>query len=123
LKFSTIQKDLESLSVEDSPGKSIFLFHAPPYQTCLDRASLDGRMIDGVPVDVHIGSIAIKRFIEEKQPLVTLHGHVHESAAITGKWKEQIGNTFAFTSAHNGPELAIVKFDPENPQEAIRVLI
>jgi len=123
LRFSTIAGDLENLSGEDNLEKAIFLFHSPPYGTCLDRAGLDGKMIDGVPVDVHIGSIAIKRFIEEKQPLLTLHGHVHESPDITGKWKERIGNTFAFTSVHNGAELSIVRFDPENLNEATRVLL
>jgi len=52
-------------------------------------------------LDVHIGSIAIKRFIEDRQPYITLHGHVHESTALTANWKEYIGKTLAMNAAHN----------------------
>jgi Icc-related predicted phosphoesterase len=80
-------------------------------------------LIDHVPVDVHVGSIAIKQFIEEKQPLLTLHGHIHESARITGSWKERIGNTFCFSAARDGPELALVRFDPDSPENTSRILV
>jgi Icc-related predicted phosphoesterase len=123
LEFATITEDLEKLTVNRSLGKSIFLFHTPPYKTKLDRAALDGKSIDYAPLDVHIGSIAVKRFIEEGEPLVTLHGHVHESTRITGEWKDQIGRTFAFNAAHEGPELALIKFSLENPSAASRLLL
>ncbi len=122
-KYSTIQKDLNNLAGEDNLGKAIFLFHSPPYKTALDRAALDGKMIDYVPVDNHIGSIAIKNFIEERQPLITLHGHVHESARITGSWKEKNGNTNSFTAAHDGPELSLIRLDLENPERTTRELV
>ena len=64
-----------------------------------------------------------KRFIEEKQPHITLHGHVHESTKITGSWKDQIGNTYMFNAAHNGPELSLVKFNLEEPENAKREII
>ncbi len=123
IKYATIKNDLELLSGQNDLSKSIFLFHTPPYQTCLDRAALDGKKVDHVPLDVHVGSIAVKKFIEKKQPLITLHGHIHESASITGQWKEQIENTFAFSAAHDGPELSLVRFYPENPHISTRVLI
>jgi Icc-related predicted phosphoesterase len=103
--------------------KTIFLFHSPPYHSCLDRADLHGKKVDHTPVDVHVGSVAIQRFIKSKQPLLTLHGHVHESAQITGWWKEKVDRTFSFTAAHDGPELAIVRFDTENLKNATRELI
>ena len=123
IQLSTIQKDLETLTGEEELGNSLFLFHSPPYHTKLDRAGLDGRMVDHVPVDVHVGSIAIRRFIERCQPLVTLHGHVHESAGITGAWQDTIGKTHMLSAAHDGPELAIVRFDPDHPANATRELI
>jgi len=119
----TIQDDLEKLSDGDSLDRAIFLFHAPPYQTGLDRAALDDRSVEHVPLDIHVGSIAIQRFIRDRQPLVTLHGHVHESARLTGTWHEKIGRTYAFSAAHDGPELALVCFDPANPGNAIRRLL
>lgn len=122
-KYSTIKNDLEKLTAEKDLSNSIFLFHSPPYQTHLDRAALDGQMIDHAPVDVHVGSIAVKRFIEIKQPFITLHGHIHESSSITGSWKQKIGRTHLFSAAFSKPELAIIKFDLENPYEAFRVLL
>jgi len=123
IRDHTIQDDLENLNAGDSLNKAIFLFHAPPYQTRLDRAALDGRFVEHAPLDVHVGSIAIRRFIENRQPLVTLHGHVHEAARLTGFWQEKIGRTHAFSAAHDGPELAIVCFDPARPENAIRRLL
>lgn len=123
IKYETIKKDLEKLSGDDDLSKSIFLFHSPPYQTQLDRAALDGKMIDHVPLDVHIGSIAIKRFIEDRQPSISLHGHVHESTSLTGFWKDRIGNTIMLNAAHNGPELCLIRFDLNTPENSERELL
>ncbi len=123
VKYGTIQKDLELLTAGEELSNAIFLFHSPPYQSKLDRAALDNKMHDYAPLDVHVGSIAIKRFIEKRQPLITLHGHIHESARLTGTWKERIGKTYALSAAHDGPELALVRFDPEKPQNSSRELI
>ncbi len=121
--FPTIREDLDRLTGQDAMANAIFLFHSPPYQTHLDRADLDGRQVDSAPLDVHVGSIAIQRFIQERQPLITLHGHVHESARLTGAWRENIGRTFCFSAAHDGPELAVVCFDPREPGNAFRRLV
>src|SRR3989339_357470 len=115
-RYSTIKDDLDTLTKEGYISKSIFLFHGPPYHTYLDRTASGGKLIDHVPVDNHVGSIAIKRFIEKKQPLITLHGHIHESARISGSWKDKIGKTYCFSAAHDGSELAIVKFEISNPE-------
>lgn len=122
-KYSTIKDDLDTLTINEDLSKSIFLFHGPPYQTNLDRVALKAKLIDHVPVDTHVGSVAIKRFIENKQPLISLHGHIHESARITGSWKDKIGRTYCFGAAHDGNELAIVKFEFCNPEIAERILI
>ncbi|MDD8013367.1 MAG: metallophosphoesterase [Acidobacteriota bacterium] len=121
--FPTIQEDLARLTGAAPLDQAIFLFHSPPYQTALDRAALDGRQVDGAPLDVHVGSIAIRRFIEERQPLITLHGHVHESVRLTGSWQEKIGRTHCFSAAHDGCELAVVNFDPREPGRAQRRLL
>jgi Icc-related predicted phosphoesterase len=123
VRYGTIVRDLAALTGEEDLARAVMLFHAPPYRTDLDRAALDGRTFEHVPLDVHIGSIAIRRFIEDRQPLVTLHGHVHESARITGSWRERIGRTWCFSAAHDGPELALVRFDLEDPASATRELI
>jgi Icc-related predicted phosphoesterase len=122
-KYYTIQQDLDELANDDCLEQAIFLFHTPPHQTHLDRAALDNKKVEHVPLDVHVGSVAVRRFIESRQPLLTLHGHVHESARLTGFWRDRIGRTHIFTAAHDGPELALVRFSLENPENATRELI
>jgi Icc-related predicted phosphoesterase len=123
IRQATIQVDLNNLAQGVDVSRAIFLFHSPPYRSKLDRAALDGRIIDNVPVDVHVGSIAIRRFIERRQPLITLHGHVHESTRISGVWQERIGRTYLFSACHDGNELGLVRFDPDSPEKASRELI
>ena len=123
IRWSTIQQDLSALTGEDSLDRAVFLFHAPPYGTLLDWAALSGRMVDGVPLDVHVGSLAVRRMIDSRQPLLTLHGHVHEAARLTGAWHETLGRTLALSAAHDGPELALVRFDLCHPSGATRELV
>ena len=123
IKYSTIAEDLETLACQSPARKTIYLFHSPPYHSFLDRADLSGKKIDHVPLDVHVGSIAIQRFIKTYQPLLTLHGHVHESTRLTRRWKERFGDTYSFNAAHQGPELAVVRFDTSHLQKACREII
>jgi Icc-related predicted phosphoesterase len=123
IRYTTIQSELEELTRQADMANSIFLFHAPPHQTNLDRAALDGKMVDSAPLDVHVGSIAIRRFIQVRRPWITLHGHVHESPRMTGTWRERIGRTYVFSAAHDGEELPLIRFDPARPEAARRELV
>jgi Icc-related predicted phosphoesterase len=118
-----ISEDLSLIGTLSDPKRTIYLFHSPPANTDLDRAGLDGVMVDLAPVDVHVGSEAIKRFIQKRQPRVTLHGHIHESTAITGNWKTNIGPTYCYNGAHDGTALSVIRFDPEEPDAATRELV
>jgi Icc-related predicted phosphoesterase len=123
IRYGTIKGDLEEMTGEEDLSTAIFLFHTPPAETKLDRVGLDGMMVDHVPLDLNVGSIAVRRFIEARQPLLTLHGHIHESASLTGSWKDKIGRTTLFSAAHDGPELALVRFDLERLEGAQRTLL
>ena len=123
IRYATIRQDLEALAGDADLDRSVFLFHAPPDGTALDRAANDGKAVDHVPLDLHVGSVAIRRFIEGRQPLLTLHGHIHESARLTGSWRDRIGRTRLFGGAHDGPELALIRFDPANLEAATRELL
>ena len=122
-KYKTISNDLKEISKKSDPKNTIYLFHSPPYKTNLDRADLDDKIIDHVKLDVNIGSIAIKRFIKKYQPFLTLHGHVHESSRLTGKWSEKIGMTYSFSAAYEGENLAIIFFDTDDLIRATRKII
>lgn len=67
---------------------AIFNFHVPPYGSLLDNAP---ELKDMQPVAgsvVNVGSTAVAKSIEEYQPLLGLHGHIHESKAA-----QKIGRT------------------------------
>lgn len=123
IEFATIKKDLDKLCGDDNLENAIMLFHSPPYKTHLDRAALDGKMVEHIPLDVHVGSIAIKEMIEERKPHISLHGHIHESTSITGHWKEKIGNTTSFNAATNKADLSLIIFDPEKIENAERIIL
>ena len=56
----------------------ILVSHTPPLQTRTDR----------IASGAHVGSTAVRNFIEQKQPDLCLTGHIHESKAV-----DRIGNT------------------------------
>ncbi|HMK93896.1 MAG TPA: hypothetical protein VK536_00705 [Candidatus Limnocylindrales bacterium] len=75
------------------PKTAVFNFHAPPYGTGLDMApklSADLRPVArGAEITMeHVGSKSVTRIIEEVQPLIGLHGHIHEAKGF-----EKIGRT------------------------------
>jgi len=69
--------------IEDM-DRAIFNIHVPPYGTGLDTApELDGgaRLKRGGAITAPVGSTAVRDAILEYQPLLSLHGHIHESRA------------------------------------------
>lgn len=123
VRFHTIHRDLDHLTGVDDLSEAIFLFHTPPHDTQLDHAGIEGQTVDQQPRDPHVGSIAVRRLIERRQPWLTLHGHVHASWRRTGSWKQKIGRTTMISAAHDGPQLALVRLDIDDPYGAERELI
>jgi Icc-related predicted phosphoesterase len=111
---TTIERDLADLTRADDLSRAILLFHTPPYGTKLDR-------VRGAP-DAYVGSVALRRLVESRRPLLGLHGHLHESPRLSGAWMDRIGPTVLYSAAHDGPELAVVAFDPARPLGATRRL-
>ena len=54
LKYTTIAEDLKKLCGRGELTNAILLLHTPPYETNLDRVAPHDKMIDHVPMDVHI---------------------------------------------------------------------
>jgi uncharacterized protein len=76
---------------------AIFNLHVPPHGTPLDEAPLldaDQRPTAGATGTVltAVGSTAVRTAIEEVQPLLSLHGHVHESRAVAKLGKTTVLN-------------------------------
>ena len=67
-----------------NPSRSIFNFHCPPYDSTLDSAplldeKLQPKLSPSGPVMAAVGSKSVRTAIEKYQPLLGLHGHIHES--------------------------------------------
>jgi Icc-related predicted phosphoesterase len=63
--------------------RSLFCLHCPPYESQIDQAPLLDKdlrpvMEGGRPVIVPVGSKSVRKIIEKYQPLLGLHGHIHE---------------------------------------------
>ncbi|MCL6595158.1 MAG: metallophosphoesterase [Firmicutes bacterium] len=76
-------------------GHLILNFHAPPYRSQLDNAprlTQDLRVVrtGGEPEMAPVGSVAVRQALERYQPLLALHGHIHESRGAV-----RIGPTLA----------------------------
>ncbi len=96
---------IESMAEKVSdPAHAIFNFHVPPVDSTLDTCpELDwttdppSQIVKGGQVVLHgAGSKAVRRAIEQYQPMLSLHGHIHESGGIV-----KIGRT---TSINPGSE-------------------
>jgi Icc-related predicted phosphoesterase len=71
-----------------APEKAVFNIHVPPYNTGLDTAplldnNLKPLVVAGEVATGPVGSKAVRAAIERYQPLVSVHGHIHESRAAS----------------------------------------
>jgi Icc-related predicted phosphoesterase len=92
---------------------AIFNLHCPPFRSGLDEApaiDADLRLLHGGRALRPVGSTAVRAAIEKHQPLISLHGHIHES-----KGAVKIGKTLSINpgSAYEEGMLmgAIVQLD------------
>jgi Icc-related predicted phosphoesterase len=98
--------------------RAIFDLHVPPFDTGIDEApelTEDMQMVldpVGEPNMVPVGSTAVREAILKYQPMLGLHGHIHESSGI-----RKLGNT---TLVNPGSEYAegvlrgaLIEVDPE----------
>jgi len=85
-----LAKKIDALANQvESMEQAIFDFHVPPYGTQLDLAyKLSEDLVPSVNETVNVGSKAILEAIQKYQPLLGLHGHIHESRSV-----QRIGRT------------------------------
>ena len=77
----------EMLDAVPPDRRAIVNFHCPPYGTGLDTApeldeTLKPVIRGGRPSFIPVGSKAVRDAIKQYQPVVGLHGHIHESRAV-----------------------------------------
>ena len=97
MEEESLAERFEKLVVDvEDPSRAIFNIHVPPYGSQLDNGPMldweTMKLIGGIgqEVSVPVGSHACRAFLERHQPMLALHGHIHESRAVT-----RIGRTIA----------------------------
>jgi len=105
--------------------RTIFNFHAPPYGTGLDEApALDEQMrpMHGGAVMKPVGSTAVRDAILTHQPLLSVHGHIHESRGV-----KRMGRTLAINpgSVYGDGVLqgAVIDLDPKKGKVSRYILV
>ena len=87
---------LDALAAQLDPDEpAIFNFHDPSARSGLDMAyamtgDMKVQMAGGQPMLAPVGSTSVRQLIERVQPVLSLHGHIHESRAA-----RKIGRTVA----------------------------
>lgn len=83
-----LKKRIEAMTsqVTAEPEKTVYNLHCPPHSTGLDDApeiDADMRAKDAGRSTVPVGSTAVREAIENGQPTLSLHGHIHEARGNT----------------------------------------
>ncbi|MFX0097376.1 MAG: metallophosphoesterase [Candidatus Hodarchaeota archaeon] len=97
----TIEDELKRLTKPKNISNTIYVIHMPPYMRGLD-VSYHGK---------DVGSKAVYEFILENQPKLSLHGHIHESPEMTGRWLTKIGNTVSIQPGQPKNAFVYVEID------------
>ena len=80
------------ISMVKNPSQAVFNFHAPPYGSGLDEApelTKDLRPAYAGRSMIPVGSHAVMKVIDKYQPMLGLHGHIHEGKG-TRKYKKTL---------------------------------
>ena len=88
----TIEDEMNELIKPRDYRKSIYIIHTPPLKLDLD-ACRDGR---------NVGSEAVFNFLKKYQPLLSFHGHIHESFDVSNTWKANLENTLCIQPGQFG---------------------
>jgi uncharacterized protein len=107
------------------PERLIFNFHCPPHGTALDEApelTEDLGVVGGGRVLAHVGSTAVREAIDRVQPILSLHGHIHEARGAA-----RLGRTLSINpgSAYETGDLhgAVVELGDRGKVERYRLTI
>lgn len=118
---STIADDLKQLATLSNPRQTVYIFHEAPYDTPLDMIAPNNKYIKDD--QLHIGSFAIRDFVQNEQPLVTMHGHIHETFDESGDYKWRSGQSLSVTAANDflSDTLSYVLFSLPTPSRVERL--
>jgi Icc-related predicted phosphoesterase len=108
----TIEEELSLLPAPRDPGNAVYILHGPP----------SGLGLDVCRGGHTVGSEATLEFLENRQPLLSLHGHIHESPEESGVWKAKVGRTVCIQPGQSSGGLTVVVGDLETMHFERRVI-
>ena len=109
--LSTLEDELQVLVKPADMRKAVYIMHMPPAGLGLDVCSSGDRP----------ACWSVRGFLEREQPLLSLHGHIHESYIMTSIWKAKIGETWAVQPGQGGPYPVYCIIDTEDLGQMRRV--
>jgi len=108
----------------DDPTRAIFNLHCPPYRSGLDEApaiDADLKLMHGGRALRPVGSTAVRQAIDKHQPMLSLHGHIHES-----KGAVKLGKTLAINPGSSYEEgilmAAVINLDAKKGIKSYQLL-
>ena len=91
IKIETLAQRIQRMD------RAIFNIHVPPFDSSIDQApkltpDLQVVMVSAEPEMIPVGSTAVRDAIQKYQPMLGLHGHIHESRGFRKLGKTTIVN-------------------------------
>jgi len=102
-QLPTLKDELAKLPSPKDPSKTILVTHMPPSRLGLDVCS-GGQAV---------GSDSIRLYVLKTQPLLSLHGHIHESPWVSQGWMAPLGRTTCIQPGQMS-NLCYVMIDTDN---------
>lgn len=103
----------ELFAIEDQiaeGARTVCMFHGPPFGTACDQ----------IAGGIHVGSRETRRFLERVRPLIGLHGHIHESPSVSGRFADRLGPTLCVNPGQRlGSALHAVTFQVSDPRSTL----
>lgn len=108
---------LNDLPEPENSQQTVYVMHMPPAGLRLGQLLYQ---------DLDIGSVDIYEFLKERQPLLSLHGHIHESPDTQkGRWINQIRSTACIqtgqTELHNN-DMVCAEIDLQSMEYSRKVI-
>jgi len=97
----TIEDELNRLPRPVDVSKSVYVIHMLPAKLDLDKCE-SGELV---------GSMAVYNFLVKMRARLVLHGHIHESPDVTGKWYAWLQKTACIQPGQTYEGLAYVEID------------
>jgi Icc-related predicted phosphoesterase len=121
LNSKYIADDLDTLFGDLRGELVIAVFHEAPYGRMLDVTHESNSYLGSM----HLGSKSLIRAIQKYQPVISFHGHIHESFQESRRYWEQVGDTLMFNPGNglDDNEISFIYGSLDNPDDHERITI